>query len=85
MKDQGVRRYISWYEKTGDDFIDDEDLFGIKLDVLQKLFNVDKSNPMYDCWKIKGSHVAILQKHLKHIINIEKYDYFVEAESIDKT
>ncbi len=49
MKDQGVRRYISWYEKTGDDFIDDEDLFGIKLDVLQKLFNVDKSNPMYDC------------------------------------
>ncbi len=34
---------------------------------------------MYDCWAIREQHVKLLQQHVKHIIDIEKYDYFVEA------
>lgn len=83
MKEQGIRRHISWYEKKGDDFIDDEDMVNINLNALQKLFNVGNENPMYDCWEIKEKHVKALQKHINHKINIEKYDYFVEATALN--
>jgi len=82
MSEKGIRRYISWYEKEGDNFIADEDMNNIELKDLQQLFNVPKDNPMYDCWPIKEQHILILQKHINHNINLQKHDYFVEATSI---
>ena len=81
MKEHGTRRYLRWFEKIGDDYIADEDLIGLELDELQSLFNVPIDNPMYDCWKVNEEHVLILQKHVKHNITIEEYDYFVGASS----
>ncbi len=84
MKQRGIQRHISWYAKVGDEFIADENMVNIELNSLQKLFKVATENPMYDCWEIKEHHVKILQKHIEHIINIKKYDYFVEATLIDE-
>lgn len=79
MKQKNIRRHINWYAKKGDEFIADETMVNIELNSLQQLFQVATENPMYDCWEIKEQHVQILQKTIKHVINVKKYDYFVEA------
>jgi len=84
MQRQRIRRHISWYSKEDDEFIADENMLNVELSSLQKLFQVETENPMYDCWEVKEQHVKTLQKQIKHIINIKKYDYFVEATLIDE-
>ncbi|NOX52793.1 MAG: hypothetical protein GXP16_19990 [Gammaproteobacteria bacterium] len=84
MKKKDIRRHISWYAKKGDEFIADETIVGIELNSLQQLFQVATEDPMYDCWEIKEQHVQILQKSIQHVINLKKYDYFVEATLVDE-
>jgi len=79
MKQRDIRRHVSWYAKEGNEFIADENIANMELNSLQKLFHIETDNPMYDCWEIEEQHVETLQKHVEHVINIEKYDYFVEA------
>ena len=82
MSESNTRRYLRWYEKVGDAAIRDEDLEGINLKELQCLFNVPSDNPMYDCWEVNKEHLRVLQSHVRHSIDLEKYDYFVEASAI---
>jgi len=84
MEHRGIRRHISWYAKEGDEFIADENMVDFELNSLQELFQVEAENPMYDCWEVKEQHVKMLQKCVRHIINIKIYDYFVEATLIDE-
>jgi len=78
---KNTRRYLQWYDKITETPVGDEDLVGIELGELQRLFSVPLKNPMYDCWEVKENHLEILQKHVSHIIDLKKYDYFVEASA----
>jgi len=48
----------------------EEDLEDIILSELQELFNVPSEDPMYDCWEVEEKHLEILQKHVKHSIQL---------------
>ncbi len=74
-----VVRYVRWFEKKGEEFIGEEEI-KLNLDLLQKEFNVKKENPMYDCWKIEEKNIKLFKNILKHKIDINKFDYFVEAD-----
>ena len=82
MSESNTRRYLRWYVKVGDAAIGDEDLEGINLKELQCLFNVPSDNPMYDCWEVNNEHLRVLQSHVRHSIDLGKFDYFVEASAI---
>ena len=76
-----TRRYLQWYDKVTEFSVGYENMENIDLPELQKLFSVPPDNPMYDCWEVKEKHLETLQKHVKHIIDLSKYDYFVEASA----
>lgn len=83
MSVANTRRILRWYEKNWDTSIGDEDLNAISLNELQNLFDVPSDNPMYDCWEVKEEHSEILQKYVHHLIDLNEFDYFVEATSIE--
>ena len=74
-------RYIQWYDKATDSALGREELKEIELAELQKLFNVPPENPMYDSWEVEEEHLETLKKHLNHSIDLNLYDYFIEASS----
>ena len=76
-----TRRYLQWYDKVTEFSVNNENLKGITLPELQELFNVSSNDPMYDCWEVKEKHIEILQKHVKHSIELDKYDYFIESSA----
>jgi hypothetical protein len=79
-----INRYMAWFEKSpGESFIGKEDLTDITLSELQRIFSVQTDNPMYDCWPVRRKHIRLLQKHVRHLIDLTMYDYFIEAEEIN--
>ena len=74
---------LRWFEQDpGDKLIGEIELIGVSLSDLQKTFQVNSSNPMYDCWKVEEAHLAFLVRHTNVEINLFKFDYFVEADAV---
>lgn len=73
-----VVRVLEWYEKDpGDCLIGEEVLLGVTLEELQEIFEIEKSNPMYDCYKVEIKEANKLQNFIKTKIDTEQYNYFV--------
>lgn len=71
-------RVLEWYEKDpGDRLVGEEVLLVITLEELQEIFEIEKNNPMYDCYKVEMKEANKLLKFIKTEINAEQYDYFV--------
>jgi hypothetical protein len=85
MKQQRVERLIVWYEKDpGDALVGECELKGIRLEDIRKLFNEPEDDPlMYYCYEVKEAHVPFLQPYCDHRIDLEAYDYRVEAAAVD--
>jgi hypothetical protein len=85
MKEQKVERELVWFEKDpGEAMIGKCELKGIKLEDIRKLFNEPEDDPlMYYCYPVQGSHVPFLQPYCEHKIDLDSYDYFVEASAVD--
>jgi hypothetical protein len=78
-----VRRLVRWYTKgPGDAFVGEADLRGITLPELQDLFGALDTDPMYDCWPVRAEHIPSLSPHLAIGVELDRYDYFVEADSL---
>ena len=75
---------LRWFEKDPSDaFAGELELEGISLPVLQAMFHVDEDNPMYDCWSVEAEHVDMIQKHSRIRLELDKFDYFLEADASD--
>jgi hypothetical protein len=75
-----IERVLAAYEREpGEEFVDEWPLERIGLPELQGLFGVSEHDPMYDCFPVTEKQLARLQQAVTHKIDLERFDYFVEA------
>ena len=74
-----VTLVLNWYEKTGNDLIGEETISDLTLDNILGLFDAPFWNKNFQCWAVDENHIATIQPHVKHKLDMEKYAYFIEA------
>ncbi len=81
--EKNVVRIITKFQKEGDDLLDEVELKGIELNVLQSLFNRPLDDPMYLCYPVSKTQAKSLQKYVNEKIDLASYDYFVECYAVE--
>jgi hypothetical protein len=77
-----MREYVlevSWYEKEGDDFVGAESISEEIFSEIKKLLNLNESESITDAYPISPPLAIFLIKHLRHQIDINRFDYFIEG------
>lgn len=75
-----IIRLLSWYDNKSDSLIGEIVLENIEVEVLRKLFNPSKEDPMvYMVYEVTKENISGVQQLTSHKIEIDKYTYFVEA------
>ena len=75
-----VRRYLAIFE--GDRFVGELDLTPAPgLSRLQTIFGCSLGDDMYGCFPITDEHAEALRSYLDAPLELERYDYFLHAES----
>jgi hypothetical protein len=59
-------------------------LIGIDLPALQKLFEVDLDDPMYDAWPVGPKEAAVLRRHVEGPIDLDRYDFFIDCTAAEE-
>jgi hypothetical protein len=76
-----INRVLRWFEKEEDNLVGEKTIDNVSLEYLQKLFEVDSENPMYDCYPIESSEqIDYLQNLLNFELDTKSYDYFIECD-----
>jgi hypothetical protein len=70
---------ISWYKKVGDDFVGSEPIVEEALPEIKKILNLDPSESIVDAYSVSSTIATFLKQHLKHQIDTNKFDYFIEG------
>ncbi|MBI1922625.1 hypothetical protein HYR99_00090 [Candidatus Poribacteria bacterium] len=81
--EKNVVRIITKFQKDGDDLLDEVELKGITLKMLQLLFQRPPEDPMYLCYPVSKTQAKSLQKYVNEKIDLETYDYFVECYAVE--
>ncbi len=78
-----VRRWVTQFRKTGDDrLVRGHELRGARLARLRRLFEPGADDPkMYDCYLVTQKQRLFIERLLGEELDLEEYDYFVEAYS----
>lgn len=76
---------LEWYQKYGDEFMGKEVLLNITKKKLVEIFSTyatqDGILHFADSYPVTQTMAAFLQPFVQHIIDTDKYDYFVIALS----
>lgn len=84
MSNNSVERVITIFKKNDDEsFLGDISIDKIELSELQKIFNLESSNPMYDCYEVSTEHALFFKEKVGIDFDFKKYTYFVECNLID--
>jgi hypothetical protein len=76
-----IDRVLRWFEKEGNNFVGETIIDNVSLEHLQKLFEVDSENPMYDCYPVESAEqINYLQNLLDFELNTKSYAYFIECD-----
>jgi hypothetical protein len=78
-----ILRSLTWFDKRNDEWVGEVRLRRVSLRQLQSLFRVASNNPMYDCFKVESAHIPTIEKWTGLPLDLKKYDYFVEASTIN--
>ena len=70
---------IAFEKDPGEALIGEWPLDGISLAELQQMFGLPVDEPLYDSYPVRAVDVPRLQETLSHEIDLEAFDYFVEA------
>ncbi len=75
-----IKRYISFYDKKGENHIGDFNIDNLDLDFLKLLFNPPEKDPLlYDVYEIDEKLSLKLQEKVDFTFDFDKYDYFLEC------
>jgi len=79
-----VERVLEWYEKDpGDALVGEEPLVGLDLPALRALLGIaedDAEDPdLLLPYEVEPADVPVLQRAVRHRIDLDAYDYFVAA------
>ena len=84
MTETKVNRFVRVYSKRDDSFIEEILLEArtFSLEDLQKLFNVEKEDPMYDCYPlITSEQINYFLGGCPFETDFDLYDYRLEADA----
>ena len=79
-----VTRWLRWFDTRSEQLAGEKQLEGITLEDLQILFSVSADNPMYDCWRVEAVHVRRLEAAIGDRIDLDRFEYFVEADAVGR-
>jgi hypothetical protein len=86
MDEVDIRRTLTWFDKTTEGLVGQEDLKGASLDDLRFIFGVaadDSIDPMmYGCYPVEERHARQLQRFVSVAIKPGEFDFFVEASRV---
>jgi hypothetical protein len=75
------KRTLEIFRKDGDDsLVGICYIEGLSLDDLQRMFNIEQSNPMFDGYPVTTLQKEALEKATGMEIDLSKFDYFVSCE-----
>jgi len=78
-----IKRVLRWYQKNpGDELVGEAEMQEVSLTDLQKLFEIQLDDPMYECYPVTQKHIEYLRQHIDAEIDITKHDYFVECDAV---
>ena len=78
MINQRLKYVLAWYKKEPEDAIVGSVDLDLTMKDLQQIYGLEED--MYVCYDVERKHVEELQKHTRHNIQLDKYDYFVEGQ-----
>ena len=74
-----IKILLNWYELEGKSQIGEEETHDLTIEDILRLFEAPFWNGVYQCWAVETPHVAALQQHVEHIIEPQRYAYFIET------
>jgi hypothetical protein len=74
-----IDRTLTYFSKETDELVGELPLVGIDLAALQRIFHVEPDDPMYESYIVSPEHVPAIQPHVSETIDLDRYDYFIEA------
>ncbi len=78
-----VRRVLrAFHRDPRNDLVGEGPIEGLSLADLQELFGFPADEPMYDSCPVTAKQVGPLSKATGISINLQRYDYFVDADAI---
>lgn len=80
-----VKRYISVFDEQTELLVTEYQFSDFDLVAFQKEFNeIDRDNPMFDCYPITEVNVAFVESYLTESIkwDFQNDSYFVEADAL---
>jgi hypothetical protein len=74
-----INLLLEWFEKEGEAFIGEELISGFPAKKAHKTLGITDKKDHFICngYPIDAERAAIFQKYVTHIINLDKYDYFI--------
>ena len=70
---------LNWYKINGKTLAGEEILTGLHIKNLLKILGNPIWNQIYHCWQIEPKHIPEVQAYASHVLDPEKFVYFIEA------
>lgn len=81
MMRKEVTRFITLFQRVGDDFVESIEINEFEFGLIRKILDIDESDSMYDSYPITGSVLHQIKELLGNKLPNGDYEYFLEAES----
>ena len=76
-----MKPFLRYFEKSGDDVIEELALKIIELLVLPEWFEVEEEIPIYDCYPVGEKAKVNLEVLINQKLDREKHEYFLSLDS----
>jgi hypothetical protein len=77
-----ARRMLrAFHRDPRDELVAEWPIEDLSLPELQQLFGVPRRDPMFDSFRVTGAQVEPLSRATGVSIDLQRYDYFVEADA----
>ena len=76
-----MKRMLVWFDKTLNTQIGEERIYKVDVTELRRLFDVDDADVdvIFAYPLTENEQVLYLQSFVRHKVNIQNYDYFVDC------
>lgn len=74
-----INLLLEWFEKDGEAFVGEELISGFSAKEAHKILGITDKRDHFVCggYLINAKRAAIFQKYVKHIIDLDKYEYII--------
>ncbi len=74
-----IKIILNWYELEGKNLIGEEEIQDLSISDILRVFDAPFWNGLYQCWALEPQHVAAIQPHVGHILQLDRHAYFIET------